>query len=475
MSDLDDAEALAHRACKFGLITKAQIAQLQDEGEWDADGQRLVKILERKGILTPFQSQKLLKGETSGYILGGHRLLYKIASGTFGRVFRADDPNTGMIVAVKVLRQRWSDDSAVIELFEREGKVGLTLRHPNIVEILSIDRDRASGQHYIVMEFVEGGSLRDFITSRKKLTPIEALRLAGEAASGLAHSHSRGIAHRDIKPTNMLISAQGAVKLVDFGLACLYETGGAIRDQRARPTVDYAGLEKVTGVKTGDPRSDIYFLGCVLYEMLAGRPPLEATKDKNARQARQRFDSVKPLTGADVEAPQSLFTLVETMMNLDPLARYQNPNLLVEAIADVRREVESGASGGGLSGPTRSVFILEPNEKLQDAIRAKLKEHGFRVLLSADPNRAVARFQEQPFDALVVDAGCAGEPGVHAFRTILNEAEYRKHACAGILILSEAQTAWAEKVGQHPRMAILVRPVTLRQLYLKLQELLSQK
>ena len=93
----------------------------------------------------------------------------KISSGSFGRVFRADDPRTGRVVAVKVLRRRWSEDQDKIDLFIREGKVGLTLKHPNIVEILAVNQDAATRQYYIVMEFVEGGNLREILQIRKKL------------------------------------------------------------------------------------------------------------------------------------------------------------------------------------------------------------------------------------------------------------------------------------------------------------------
>src|SRR5712692_9603220 len=221
-----DATAIAQLAVKLGLVTPSRMEEVRQEvNGLGADAGPLLRQLERKGYLTPWQSNKLLKGEQDGYFLGGYRVLYKIASGSFGRVFRAEDPHTGQIVAIKVLRQRWSDDPHNIELFEREGKLGKSLRHPNIVSILDVSRDPASQQYYIVMEFVEGGNLRDFLAIRKKLEPAEALRLLEDAVSGLAYAYSRGLAHRDIKLTNILISAHGTAKLVDFGLAAMYSLG----------------------------------------------------------------------------------------------------------------------------------------------------------------------------------------------------------------------------------------------------------
>ena len=165
-----DATALGDLAVRVGLLTSAQVQEAWDEiGKRGGEPEPWLRVLQRKGYLTPLQSAKLLKQEKDGYFLGGYRLLYKIASGSFGRVYRADDSQAGRIVAIKVLRRKWSEDKHNIELFEREGRVGLTLRHPNIVEILAVNRDPVTKQYFIVMEFVEGGTLKDFLTIRKKL------------------------------------------------------------------------------------------------------------------------------------------------------------------------------------------------------------------------------------------------------------------------------------------------------------------
>src|SRR5713101_5486400 len=238
-----DASLLAQRTLKIGLVTEAQLQEAWDEvGYRTAEPELLLRALERKGYLTPYQSQKLLKGEMDGYLIGGYRILYKIASGSFGRVYRADDPQSGRVVAIKVLRQRWSEDEHAIDLFEREGKLGLTLQHPSIVEVLAVNQEAATEKYYIVMEFVEGGNLRDFLGIRKKLTPAEALKLIEDAVSGIAHAYARGVTHRDMKLTNVLISTQGTAKLVDFGLAGIFAGMKREDDGQVDRTVDYAGL-----------------------------------------------------------------------------------------------------------------------------------------------------------------------------------------------------------------------------------------
>ena len=178
------------------------------------------RCMERKRYLTPYQSNKLVKGDKDGYFMGGYRILYKVASGSFGRVYRADDPSTGRIVAIKVLRKRWSEDKHKVELFMREGKMGQSLVHPNIVEILAISQDKKTGEYYLVMEFVEGGTLRDFLNIRKKLPPGEVLRILEDMAAGLTAAFAKGVTHRDMKLTNVLLSSQGPGRSwSDFGLA----------------------------------------------------------------------------------------------------------------------------------------------------------------------------------------------------------------------------------------------------------------
>ncbi len=468
-----DAAALGDKAIRLGLITTEQLQEGWDEvGALGGDPEPLLLALERKRYLTPWQSSKLLKDDPDGYFLGGYRILYKIASGSFGRVYRADDPRTGTVVAMKILRRKWSDDKHSIELFEREGRMGMSLRHPNIVEILAVNRDIVTKQYYIVMEFVEGSNLRDFLGIRKQLDPPDALRILEDASAGLAYAYSRGVSHRDMKLTNVLISTQGPTKLVDFGLAGVF--GKLLERDKTHVdrTVDYAGLEKCTGAVTGDIRSDIYFLGCVAYEMLTGKAPLDMTRDPRIRMSRERFMNVPPLRPEEVQGAASVVKLVNTMIALQPSQRYQTPSQLLEAVREVRREVEGKAAGKG--GGARSVFVVETDERLQNIFREKLRDEGFRVLLAADPVRAVERFRQQTFDALVVDASQVGDGSIALFEKVVDDAGRQGIPLAGLLILSEEQAGWRDTIKSRPNVALFVHPVTFKQLRGKLLELLPK-
>jgi serine/threonine protein kinase len=479
MPDID-ANALGQDLIRMGLITEAQLqTALEDFGGRPADGEKLLLFLERKGVITPWQTSKIVKGDREGFILGGYRLLYKIQSGSFGRVFRGHEETTGRVVAVKVLRRRWSDDQQRIELFQREARVGMSLQHPNIVEILAMNRDKSAGQYYIVMEFVEGGNLREMLAIQKKFEPLKAIKIIEDAAAGLAFAHSRGVTHRDMKLTNILLSSSGVAKLVDFGLAKIFSAMAGSDEEKVDRTVDYAGLERKTGVPAGDVRSDIYFLGCVLFEVLAGKPPLDMTRDKHARMNPQRFENVKALGRDEVQAPPSLFRLVELMMELDPAHRYQTPAQLLEAIRSVRRELEGLASGKAPSGP-RGVFVVESDSRIQDVVREKLKELGYRVFIASDPALAFDRFRQHPYDGLVVDARTTGEDGLLFFDRIAAEADRQGISCGGVLILSRDQADWAARVKRRPGTMILTDPpdghfVSMKELLKAVQRLVPMR
>ncbi len=348
----------------------------------------------------------------------------------------------------------------------------MTLRHPNIVEILAVNRDTATHQYYIVMEFVEGGTLKDFLTIRKKLNVEETLRILEDVASGLNHALTKGLTHRDMKLTNVLISSQGVSKLVDFGLAEVSDKIGKEQDDtNVDRTVDYAGLEKTTNVPRGDTRSDIYFLGCVAYQLLSARSPLEMSKSQQERMKRERFTNIAPLKAEEIDGCPSVIRLVENMMSLNPHERFQTPSQLLDAIRAVRREVEGKAAPNAQKAGPGTLFLAEKDERLQDVLRNKLKEMGFRVLIAADPVRAVDRFRQQPFDFFIVDAGSTGEDGLHVFERILDDAKRQHFSLRGIIMFSEEQADWATKVATRANVGVLVQPIKLKQLLRKIQEL----
>jgi serine/threonine protein kinase len=482
MENLDGA-TFGQIAVRLGLLTEAQLLEaLEELGQRNPALEALINFLERRGYITPWQTAKIKRGDADGFFLGGYRILYRVAAGSFGRVYRADDPRTGRMIALKVLRGKWSrsdnpENQQIIDMFIREGKLGLALRHPNIVEVIAVAKDAASGQYYIAMDFVEGGNLREILQIRKRLKLPEAMQILEESAAGLAYAFSKGVTHRDIKLTNLLISSQGHCKLVDFGLAQMFETVENTRKEKdhINRTVDYAGLERATAVKEGDVRSDIYFLGCVFYEMLTGRSPLVMTRARQLRMQRTRFEEVRPISRDELSAPASVFSLVETMMALNPSSRFQTLTQLLDAVRAARRDVDGVAAPVGTpEAPVkpRTVFIVEKDDRLMNTMRDRFKEFGYRVLISMDPTRALERFRQQPFDALVVDAGTTEMEGRTVFERVLAEADRREVPFAGVLLLSEEQAGWKEDLPNHRKAAVLMMPANVKQIHQKLDAIL---
>jgi serine/threonine protein kinase len=478
MPNVSSQTGIAERAHQVGIITLDQLRECWDElGSRNAAPEDLVRLLQRKSFLTPFQIEKLKKGETAGYFYGGNKVLYKVASGGFARVYRGINVNTGEPSAVKVLRQRWTSDKASIEAFYQEGRVGQTLRHPNIVRI-----DEVAGHdsvHYIAMEFVEGGNLRDFLHIRGgRVERGEGIRMMLEALNGLAYALGQGVTHRDLKLTNLLASTQGTIKLVDFGLATLHRDEVRAEEAHGQRTVEYARLEKTTAVDRGDPRSDIFFLGCVFYQMLSGVPPIPEKKDRAARLLRTRLDNIRPITDVYPNVDRQLAQFVDRMMDLNARSRYQTPHEAIDALRAIASMGPAPAVVVPAKPPvarpvnrSRSVLVIESDVNLQATIREKLHAIGYRVILTADPNRGLDRYKEQPTDCVVVDCETTGKAGLDSLLQTEEHAKNQKRPWNGIAILAMEQADWARRITESETFAVMVKPVTMRQLRERIQRM----
>jgi PleD family two-component response regulator len=204
--------------------------------------------------------------------------------------------------------------------------------------------------------------------------------------------------------------------------------------------------------------------------MLTGKPALALTANLDARRHKQRFLNVPVLRADEVTAPASLFQLLEKMCALNPAQRFQTPSQLLEAVRDVRREMDTDAHAHAPPPPDRAVFLVERNRHLQETLRAHLKKEGYRVRLAVDAGLAKDGYRHDPYDALILDAGTVGVEAVRVFEEVMSEARERGRHCIGILILSPEQASWAKMAPPGNNVIALVRPVTLGQLIHKLRE-----
>jgi tRNA A-37 threonylcarbamoyl transferase component Bud32 len=487
MAELN-AEQIAQRAFDLDLLSERQLQELWGEfGRRNVPTDEFVQFLLRRELVTNFQLDRLLKGERTGYFYGDYKVLYMVAGGSFARVYRAVHKETGVVRALKVLRKRYSDDPAQTEHFVREGKVGLSLRHANIVPIYEVSSKGRT--HFLVMEFVEGRNLREFLKIRKKLEPVEATRMMIDITTGLRYAFDHGVSHRDLKLTNILISSKGQAKLVDFGLAA---TDANLADEKigdavSARTIDYAGLERATGVRKDDQRSDIYFLGVIYYHMLAGHSPLAETRDRIQRLAKTRYVDIMPIQEAEPGVSKMVAGIVSQAMNIDPEKRYQTPsqllvdlNVAAERLAagddhsadagegDSRWLAERERLAGTLAADhqRRGLMVVESSGKMQDVFRQELKKAGYRVLVISDPRRALERYQDdkKPADVILFSTGQIGEPALTAFQEFATAEQ--TSSLPAILLLAAEHSSWAKQVEEHlaPHRIVLQMPIKLSQL-----------
>ena len=298
---------------------------------------------------------------TPGTRLGPYEILSPLGAGGMGEVYRAKDTRLGRDVAVKVLPTHLSDQPEVRARFEREAKTVSSLNHPNICALYDVGKE--GDIDYLVLELIEGDTL-DARLARGPLPAPEALRLGAQIADALDRAHRAGVVHRDLKPGNVMLTRGGA-KLMDFGLARATGLGGAGGGSSSvtlaqSPTIgraltaegtilgtfQYMAPEQLEGRET-DARTDVFALGCVLYEMAAGRRAFDATSQASLIGAIMAAEP-PPLTNAQPLAPPAFDRVVRTCLAKDPEERWQTAR-------DVRRELqwlrEAGPVGAAAVAP----------------------------------------------------------------------------------------------------------------------------
>lgn len=488
------AEEFARRAFDLRLLDERQLHEVWGHlASRSASLDRFEQEVLRREYMTSFQVTRLLKGLRSGFFYGNYKILYKVGSGSFARVFRAVHRDTGEIVAVKVLRSRYCDDPRQTEQFYREGEMVSNLRHENIVPIHLVYSK--SPFHYLVMDFIEGRNLHDFLKVRKALEPDEATRLIIEVTRGLSYAAEQGISHRDLKLTNILVSIKGQAKLVDFGLAMVDSTMSdeAISKHPNPRTIDYVGLERSSGVRKGDPRSDIFFLGCIYYHLLTGSPALYETKDRIQRLSRSRFEDIIPVENLDPLIPEPVTRILHKAMELNTARRYQTMAQMLtdlEKVADLIGQEEEmdnipdildpdeegevpdrkpviqliPESEPKTEPPKKVIMFIEADEKMQNFFRERFKKAGYRVLMTSDPQRALLRFEDKSDLAHCVIFSTA-RIGVSALKAFNTFGENPKTAeIPAVLLLDEKNPTWKEEAEAANHRVIVPLPVKLKTL-----------
>jgi predicted ATPase len=277
-----------------------------------------------------------------GTHLGPYEIMTLLGTGGMGEVYRARDPRLGRVVAIKILPAAFSADNDRLLRFEREARSASALNHPNIVTIYDLGQDGST--HYIAMELIEGKTLRELLAAGS--LPIrKAIELAAQVAEGLAKAHEAGIAHRDLKPDNLMVSHDGFIKILDFGLAKLTPASSELSETRTTSewqtqpggvvgTVQYMSPEQASGGRL-DFRSDQFSFGLVLYEMVSGRRAFKRNTVAETMTAILR-EEVEPIGAQNLDAPAPLCWAIERCLEKDPEKRYASTRDLAHELAAIR-------------------------------------------------------------------------------------------------------------------------------------------
>src|SRR5262245_15077872 len=299
-----------------------------------------------------------------GTRLGSYEILAPIGAGGMGEVYRAGDARLGRDVAIKVLPQETAMDPGRRQRFEQEARAASALNHPNILTIYDIGS--TDGTVYIAMELVEGKTLREIVATGEPLATRRLLDVAVQTAEGLAKAHAAGIVHRDLKPENLMVSKDGFVKILDFGLAKLTEPlsqeASALPTAAPSPTrpgtvmgtAGYMSPEQASGQNV-DFRSDQFTLGSIVYEMASGKRAFQRRTGAETLVAIIREEPA-PLSQAAPKAPAPVRWIVERCLAKDPEERYASTKDLARDLKSLRDHLSETSASGGLE-PTEPIRL----------------------------------------------------------------------------------------------------------------------
>jgi serine/threonine protein kinase len=351
----------------YGLLIRSKLLGLDECREmfarWNNEAKEnaqnlalFAKWVVANRYLTDYQASLLARGHAEGFYLNGYKILDRLGKGRMAGVYKAQH-ETGPVVAIKVLPPSKAKDRALLARFQREARVAVKLKHPNIVRTFQVggtqQGDSRERLYYLVMEFLEGETLDDVIQRRKQFLPGEAVRIIYQALLGLQHLHEQGLVHRDIKPSNLMLAyppgapqqndtLRATVKILDMGLARTL-SDEVIPDPDRKDqmhltsegivlgTPDYMAPEQARDARHADIRADIYSLGCVLYHLLDGKPPFPDT-NIISQMIRHATEQPKPLKASNPAVPDGLQQIINWMLAKDPAQRYPTPERAAQAM-----------------------------------------------------------------------------------------------------------------------------------------------
>lgn len=311
--------------------------------------------------------------QMEGKKLGGrYEIVSRVGGGGMAVVYKAKDLLLHRYVAIKVLSEALSNDSEFIRRFSREAQAAASLSHPNVVNVYDVGKDGYT--HYIVMELVEGPTLKQYILERGPLSIQEAVNIAVQICDGLAHAHENQIVHRDIKPHNILLGSNGRAKVTDFGIARAASSSTITQQGSVMGSVHYFSPEQARGGVIGE-KSDLYSLGIVLYEMMTGRLPFDGDSAISIALKHLQEQPEDPRHFND-KIPDSMAAIIMKALDKDPNKRFASAREMMHALqqaVQLNPRMESNWNSAAKSSP-KQIYQTIPLADDDDSPVATLKE-----------------------------------------------------------------------------------------------------
>ena len=308
-------------------------------------------------------------------INGRYEIIKSIGEGGMANVFLANDVILNRNVAVKVLRGDLSNDDKFIRRFEREALSVSNLSHPNIVEIYDVGEEE--GEHYIVMEYIEGKTLKQLLKKREALTLTEVIDIMTQLTDGIAHAHESYIIHRDIKPQNIMIEDDGRIKITDFGIAMALNATQLTQTNSVMGSVHYLPPEQASG-KSATVKSDIYAMGIMMYELLTGTVPFRGDNAVEIALKHMK-DKVPSVRKQDPSIPQSVENIIMKATAKNPRNRYDSAKEMHEDLVNCLTEEHANDKKISFEYPENDLDSTAPiptvNKKKKEAVVEKPQEN----------------------------------------------------------------------------------------------------
>lgn len=302
-----------------------------------------------------------------------YRLLSQVAAGGMAVVYKAHDTLLNRVVAVKVLRESFAADPTFQARFQREAQAAANLNHANIVTVYDVGHDL--GRYYIVMEYVDGQDLKQIIRAEAPLPIQRAVDITVQICAALGVAHRAGIVHCDVKPQNVLVTEDGRVKVTDFGIARAVSQASSHITDTVWGTPHYISPEQAAG-QSPTPASDVYAVGVVMYEMLAGRLPFEGETHTQLALAHMR-DEPPPLTSFNPAVPPHIDQIVRKVMSKEPAARYRSADQLAMILVEYRHVADQSTGLQPVARPPIEQTVTRPAIRERSVPEVEQEPEGF--------------------------------------------------------------------------------------------------